>query len=117
MILVTEEGRHSFFIRVDGKLAGFALLSVIASSKQNQTIISMAEFFVMKKYRKLGVGEQAAAKLFNKFSGNWKVAQMEINIPAQSFWKKTIERYTNNNYKVIREDDWEGPILTFSTVI
>lgn len=78
---------------------------------------SVAEFFVMKKYRKRGVGQYVAVEIFNKYSGFWKVAQIESNIPAQIFWRKTIEKYTNNNYQEIREDDWEGPIQTFSTVI
>jgi predicted acetyltransferase len=83
---------------------------------KGSSLFAVAEFFVMKKYRKLGVGQHVSTELFNKFSGIWKVSQMETNLPAQSFWRKTIERYTNNNYQEIREDDWEGPIHTFSTV-
>jgi predicted acetyltransferase len=111
----TEEGRHPFFVRVDGKLAGFALVRAIGSKEHNQTIYSMAEFFVMKKYRQLGVGQHAAIEVFNRFSGIWKVAQIETNKPAQIFWRKTIGKYTNNNYQEVREDEWEGPIQTFST--
>jgi len=112
----TEEGRHPFFIRVNANLAGFALVRELGLNEANQTIYSMAEFFVMKKYRNLKVGDYVAQELFNMFSGFWKVAQIEANKPAQMFWRKTIERYTNNNYKETREDDWEGPIQTFSTV-
>jgi Predicted acetyltransferase len=111
----TEEGRYPFFIRVNGKLAGFALVREIVTNDNNQTNYSMAEFFVMKKYRNQGVGQQASTELFNRFRGIWKVAQIESNKPAQIFWRKTIERYTNNNYQEIREDDWEGPIQIFST--
>ncbi|QNK55135.1 GNAT family N-acetyltransferase [Paenibacillus sp. PAMC21692] len=110
----TEEGRHPFFIRVDGKLAGLALIREIGT-KDNQKIFSMAEFFVMKKYRKRGVGQSVSNELFNTFRGKWKIAQVEENTPAQIFWRKTIDRYTNNNYKEIREDGWEGPIQTFLT--
>ncbi|BBH24381.1 hypothetical protein Back11_57260 [Paenibacillus baekrokdamisoli] len=111
----TEEGRHPFFIRVDGKLAGFALVREVGTNEHNQTIYSVAEFFVMKKYRKLGVGQHVSTELFNTFSGIWKVGQIETNKPAQAFWRKIIGKYTNNNYREIREDDWEGPIQTFST--
>ncbi len=34
----TEEGRHPFFIRVDGKLAGFALVREIGTNRHNQVI-------------------------------------------------------------------------------
>lgn len=111
----TEEGRHPFFIRVNGNLGGFALIREIGTNEYNQLIYSMAEFFIMRKYRRLGAGRQAAAALFDEFSGIWKVAQTEANKPAQAFWRKTIESYTNNSYREIREDGWEGPILTFST--
>lgn len=110
----TEEGRHPFFIRVDGKLAGFVLVRMMGTNEHNQPIYSVAEFFVMKKYRKLGVGMTASTEVFNRFRGIWKVAQIENNIPAQIFWKKAIERYTNNNFQEVRENEWHGPIQTFS---
>lgn len=112
----TEEGRFPFFIKVDEKLAGFALVRDIGTNDLNQTVYWMAEFFVMKKYRKSKVGQTIAHELFNSFSGIWKVAQIETNTPAQAFWRKTIERYTNGNFTEIREDDWDGPIQIFSTV-
>lgn len=110
----TEEGRHPFFIRVDGKLAGFVLVRMMGTNEQSQPIYSVAEFFVMKKYRKLGVGIIASTEVFNRFRGIWKVAQIESNKPAQIFWRKAIERYTNNNFQEVREDEWDGPIQTFS---
>jgi len=110
----TEEGRHPFFIRVNGILAGFALVREHGKI-ENNTAYSIAEFFVMKKYRNQGIGQYVAFDLFNKFKGIWKVAQIETNKPAQKFWKKIIERYTNNNFQEINEEDWEGPIQTFST--
>ena len=109
----TEDNRYPFFIMVDDKLSGFALVRSVGENDIKQTIYSMAEFFVMKKYRKQRIGQTAAYKLFDKFSGIWKVGQIEANIPSQEFWRKTIERYTNGNYKEIREDNWEGPIQTF----
>ncbi|OPA73855.1 GNAT family N-acetyltransferase [Paenibacillus selenitireducens] len=112
----TEDGRFPFFIKVDEKLAGFALVRDVGTDEFNQTVYSMAEFFVMKKYRNLKVGQLVAHELFNKFPGLWKVGQIETNIPAQAFWRKTIARYTNGNYSEIREAHWDGPIQTFSSV-
>jgi predicted acetyltransferase len=111
----TEDDRYPFFIIIDDKLAGFALVRFIGENDIDQTKYSMAEFFVMKKYRKLRVGQTVAHKLFDQYRGIWKVGQIEANKPAQAFWRKTIERYTNGNYKEIREDNWEGPIQTFSS--
>ncbi|MGG3280004.1 GNAT family N-acetyltransferase [Paenibacillus solani] len=111
----TEDGRHPFFIRVNACLAGFALVRELGTTDNDETIYSMAEFFVMKKYRKNGIGQYIAVELFNRFQGIWKVAVLESNKPAQKFWRKTIERYTNNRYQVIREEDWDGPIQIFSS--
>lgn len=107
----TEEGRFPFFIKVNGKYAGFALIRAI--EENSRTYYSMSEFFVMKKYRKSGVGKQAAVQLFSKFPGEWEVAEMEENIPAQAFWRKVISLYTNNEYREIRKAGWDGPIQVF----
>lgn len=32
---------------------------------------------------------------------------------SQKFWRKIITEYTNDSYKEIQKDDWEGPIQTF----
>jgi len=112
----TEEGRYPFFIMVDEKLAGFALVRRMGTAEANNAVYSIAEFFVLKKYRKLKVGQTVAYQLFDKFSGSWKVAQIETNKPAQAFWRKTIDRYTQGNYKEIIEEGWEGPIQTFLSV-
>ena len=49
----TEPGRHPFLFRVEGRLAGFALVRAGVPH-------DMAEFFVMRKYRRSGVGVDAA---------------------------------------------------------
>ncbi|MDO3680983.1 GNAT family N-acetyltransferase [Paenibacillus ehimensis] len=106
----TEEGRHAFLVHVDGKLAGLALIRELGSDER---VYSVAEFFVMKKYRRHGVGREMAFALFNRFPGQWEVAQMEENVPAQMFWKRIIDEYTKGSYEEITRDDWEGPIQTF----
>ena len=58
----TEPARHPFLFRVGGKWAGFALVRAGAPH-------DMAEFFVMRKYRRHGVGIVAARELFARFPG------------------------------------------------
>lgn len=110
----TEEGRYPYFIRVNGKLAGFALVRQMGTTDTNETIYSIAEFFVMKKYRGMGVGRSIAFQLFDMFHGVWKIAQIEENKPAQAFWRRIISEYTHNDYEEIREEGWIGPIQVFS---
>jgi predicted acetyltransferase len=79
----TEPDRHPFFIRVDGRLAGFAL---VRSGEPHD----MAEFFVMRRYRRSGVGMAAAREVFQRFPGSWEVRQMEANAVALAFWRSAI---------------------------
>ncbi|WP_200411173.1 GNAT family N-acetyltransferase [Virgibacillus salexigens] len=112
----TEPERFPFLIRVNGNYAGFALVRKITQEGENpESYFSMAEFFVMKKYRKDGVGRKTAFYLFNSFPGKWEVAEMEENVPAQKFWRKIISEYTRGNYKEIQKNDWEGPVQTLIT--
>lgn len=90
----TEEGRHAFFIRVSGKLAGFALLRELEPLEDGGARFSMAEFFVMLKYRRTGIGRQAAGELFRRFKGTWSVSWLETNVRAQRFWETTIAEHT-----------------------
>jgi predicted acetyltransferase len=78
-----ESHRHPFLIRVDGHLAGFALVRAGQTCK-------MAEFFVMRKYRRRGVGVTAARDVFARFPGPWRVHQIPGNDPAVAFWRRAI---------------------------
>ncbi|GIN59684.1 GNAT family N-acetyltransferase [Lederbergia ruris] len=112
----TEPSRFPFLIKVNGSYAGFALVREITQEGENPaSYFSMAEFFVMKKYRKSGVGKQTAFYLFDTFSGTWEVAEMKENVPAQKFWRKIISEYTNDNYQEVQKVDWEGPVQIFIT--
>jgi predicted acetyltransferase len=77
--------------------------------------MSISEFFVMRKYRKKGVGRAAAIEVFDMFPGLWEVLQHEANVPAQRFWEEVIGAYTGGHYvrgPVVTED-WEGQSITF----
>ncbi|MGB6778253.1 MAG: GNAT family N-acetyltransferase [Planococcus citreus] len=103
-----------FLIEVDGNLAGFALVREIASEDSScSSYLKICEFFIMKKYRKEGIGKRAAFHIFDLFQGVWEVAELETNLPAQKFWRKTISEYTNNEYVEIKRDHWPGPIQRF----
>ena len=65
----------------------------------------MAEFFVMSKYRRRGVGSEAARFAFDRFPGRWEVREMAANTPAQAFWRRVIGDYTGDNFTERRLDD------------
>ncbi len=111
----TEEGRYPYIIKVDDKIAGFVLIRTTGINEYGIKQYSITEFFVMKKYRKKSVGKKVAIEIFESFKGEWTVSQIEENMPAQMFWRKIINEYTQGNYREIREDGCGGPKQIFKS--
>ena len=118
----TESGRHPFLIRVEDKLAGFALVRQGPSLTDKSTssegaCTHMAEFFILRKYRRHGVGARAARELFDRFPGHWEVSEIPENTPAIAFWRKVIGEYSGGDYEEVFLDNerWKGPVQVFES--
>ena len=111
----TEDARHPFFIKVDGELAGFVLISDYCYVLKDAGARSVSEFFVMRKYRRKGVGQFVACQVFDKFPGKWEVIQHEDNEPSKVFWGKVIGEYTTEDFQRTEVDTewWHGQALIF----
>lgn len=94
--------RFPYIIQKEEKHIGFALVSFIET--QHRSYFSIAEFFIMKRYRRAGIGKSVAHQIFNLHKGKWEVFQKENNKPAQLFWKKVINEYTKGNFTERFED-------------
>ena len=88
-----EAGRHPFLIWVDGKLAGFALVKKGSAFSGNENAWDLAEFFVLRGYRRRGIGTVAANQLWRRLPGSWEVRVMQLNVAAQRFWKQVISEF------------------------
>jgi predicted acetyltransferase len=95
---------HPFLIRVAGKLAGFALHEGRSRLTGEPGIHDVAEFFVMRKYRRLGIGARASTALFQRFPGSWEVRQVAANVGATAFWRKVIHGHTGGGYDEVAWD-------------
>lgn len=93
-----DPDRYPFLFRVDGHLAGFALLRFEADPLTGRHVMDMAEFFIMRRYRDKGVGEQAAVYLWDLFPGQWQVRVLKSNERALGFWRHIIARYTDDAF-------------------
>lgn len=109
----TEEGRHAFFIKVEGKLAGFVLIRELEVLSDGTVKYSIAEFFVLRAYRRKGIGRQAVQQIWDMFSGKWSVSYLKKNKAAESFWRKIIAERTNGNFSETTYRDM--PTLLFNT--
>ena len=91
--------RHPYVVRVDGKLAGFVLVHRHGRLVDDPRVTRMSEFFIMRKYRRRGVGELVATRAFDLFTGRWEVWEIEQNVSAQAFWRRVIDRYTGGHFE------------------
>lgn len=114
----TEKDRYPFFVKVAGKLAGFVLINKHIILSENIDTFSIAEFFILKKFRKKGIGKLAAFKAFDLFPGKWEVCQTSTNTVAQIFWRKVINEYTEGNFKekTLNNRKWKGTVQYFENV-
>ena len=114
-----DERRHPFLIRADGHWAGFALVRRQSHFTGDENVADMTEFFVMRKYRRHGVGGEAARQVFALFPGRWEVRVMAANTPAQPFWRRTIDAHTAGSFEERWSDDekWRGLVLSFEASI
>ena len=110
-----ESGRSPFLIIVDGKVAGFVLVNGWTMRWGHADAHSIGEFFVMRRYRRRGVGRTAAIAAFTLFPGQWEVAQIAPNIEGIAFWRDVISGYTEGRYEEITYDDerWRGSAQYF----
>jgi predicted acetyltransferase len=109
-----DPDRFPFLFRVDGRLAGCALVRRLAGPGDEPSW-SMAEFFVLRRYRRRGVGRAAARDLFDRFPGRWEVGELHANTAAIRFWRRVIGEYTGGRYSEEGADDpaTEGPLQIF----
>ncbi|MBE7169042.1 MAG: GNAT family N-acetyltransferase [Williamsia sp.] len=87
--------KFPYLIRKEDKWVGFVLVQLLPSPQEHYSI---AEFFVLQKYRRGGIGRTAAKRVFDLHKGQWLVHQRETNHPAQAFWRKVIHEYTKGRF-------------------
>ena len=101
--------------RWHGKLAGFALLNATTHSG-TPAECNIAEFFVLRKYRRMGIGAAAAQALFSGHPGHWEAAVMRGNTGARRFWEAAICGHPAMAHIDIADSTefcWDGTIFRF----
>lgn len=102
------EQRFPFFIKVDTRLAGFALAMRGSPASPDPSVFDVAEFFVLRTHRRSGVGAIAAGALWDLFPGPWTVRAAATNEPAVAFWRRTIAAYAGASSTMERTATMSG---------
>jgi len=108
-----------FLIFYHDKVAGFALVVSDGFSQTRGMVRILPEFFILKKYRRQGIGKQAAFQVFDKFPGKWDVMESDYNALGQAFWRKVIREYTGDRFTedVVQNPDRQGPVQSFDNTL
>lgn len=105
-----------FLIRADAQIAGFAFVCATPHVSHGRDY-RLNEFFVLRGYRRRGVGLAAARAVFDRFPGRWEVGWLPSNEPAAEFWQRTIAHYAPGRFEeacVMASPDESLPGLHFS---
>jgi predicted acetyltransferase len=102
--------RFAFLIRCDGRIGGFVLVTRGSPAVSDPNVLDVAEFFVVRQYRRSGVGRHAALLLWDRLPGKWIVRVLEGNRGAVAFWRDAVAAFTGEAFteSALRDapNDW-----------
>lgn len=111
----SDPAREAWLFRINDRPVGFALVNDVAHAP-TPVDRAVAEFFVVRKHRRRGVGIAAAHALFGSAWGVWEAAVVRRNAGALAFWRRAAQSYPGVR-DVVEEDRhdarWDGAVLRF----
>lgn len=109
--------RYAFLIKCGASVAGFVLATRGSPATDDPTDLDVAEFFVLRSYRRSGVGREAAFALWSGTPGQWVVRVSEANRAGLPFWSEVVREYTGGFFvestRSARPNDWR--VFTFAS--
>ena len=113
----TEPARHPLLIYVDTRLAGFVLIDGLSRGSQEETVWDVAQFFILRGYRRAGIGTEVAHQVWKRFPGRWEVRVMVSNEPAYHFWRHAIQSFAGHETGASRvmQGGRERHVFTFES--
>ncbi|VXB25750.1 GNAT family N-acetyltransferase [Pseudomonas sp. 8AS] len=77
-------------ILVDGFIAGFLLIE--RSELPGVDALEFADLFILKKYRRLGIGRALVEQVMVAGGGSWVVSFYQQDSMARQFWHKVLSQ-------------------------
>jgi predicted acetyltransferase len=96
---VWRDGCDVYLARVGDSIAGFGVVGSAAKWLDDVSAHDVHEFFVLRRFRRTGVGRRMATLLWKEHPGEWLVRVAEVNAPAIPFWRAAISDYANGAYQ------------------
>jgi predicted acetyltransferase len=113
-----ETDRLPLLLKADGRLAGVVLVKRERGVLGTETVWDVAEFFVLRMFRRQGVGKAAAHEIWRRYPGKWQVRVMESNYSGYRFWEHTIRDFVGDELRMARFEKGGQPwnLITFQAV-
>ncbi len=109
-----EPDREPLLIWANGAVAGFVLVNRW-SALDRPLDRAVAEFFVLRKYRRAGVGTRAAHGAFLRHPGRWEVPVAAYNPAALQFWRRAAGSVAGGAQEHPGDGRrWNGTVLTLT---
>lgn len=91
---IWKNGYDAYLAKLGDSLAGFALIGRADEWLGDVGGHDVHEFFVIRRYRRNGIGQRMAALLWDERPGAWLVRVLAANAPAVLFWRNVISSYS-----------------------
>jgi predicted acetyltransferase len=100
MSWLEDDGDHPLIVLDSGRRVGFALVNQAPSPHVGRGMdFRMAEFFVLRRHRRDGIGRRAVVALFDRFRGKWEITELPRNTAAIAFWRRVVGAYGGGRYE------------------
>jgi len=90
---------HAYLAKSGESIAGFALIAPATEWLGNIGAHEVHEFFILRRFRRCGLGQTLAASIWSRHPGAWLVRVLEANAPAVQFWRAVIDGYSQGSYE------------------
>lgn len=95
-----KPNHYPYLIMVGDQVAGFSLVRRYPGSDD---YFDMGQFFVLRKFKRKGVGEQAFKQTVARHSGKWVTRVLPNNLGAKKFWLNVIISIATSEVEVKTE--------------
>ena len=91
---------HPLLILRGRESVGFAIVARGGAAHGRPPVdFRMAEFFVARSQRRLGIGRFAVPLILDRFAGRWEIVEHQRNPGAVTFWRSIVANYTRGAYQ------------------
>ena len=108
--------QHPYLFRVNGEIAGFALVIDHCPITGRKDRFFMAEYFVMRSYRRQALGRMMFRRICALHPGKWHVAHQMQNVLADTFWSATFGNRSVETFAA-RHDGAEWMVRAFEAYV